>query len=117
MNLTATIIKKMLKRKLATALLVTASVAAFAITGDGGKKGGGDNKPVAPVTKKLSAKSFSLRSGYNYKANNLLAGKPTRIVLMNTVVSYQKGNSTYILPLKKKVILDKIKFNPAPPRF
>jgi hypothetical protein len=114
MNLTATIIKRILKRKLATTLLVSASLAAFATLGDGGHKGGGT--PIAP--KKLSAKSFSLRPmTYNYKSNTILANKPAKFVMMNTVVTFQKGNATYILPLKKKVILDKVKFNPAPPRF
>jgi hypothetical protein len=115
MNLTATIIKRILKRKLATALLVSASIAAFATLGDGGHKGIGTT-PIAP--KKLSAKNFSLRPmTYNYKSNTILANKPAKFVMMNTVVTFQKGNATYILPLKKKVILDKVKFNPAPPRF
>lgn len=114
MNATATFIKRLIKRKIATAVLVTASVASFATLGDGGKKG--SSKVVA--SKNLSAKNFSLRSGYNYKANHLFtSNKPTKFVMMNTVVTYQKGNSTYIIPLKKKVILDKIKFNPAPSRY
>jgi len=33
--------------------------------------------------------------------------------MLNTVATYQKGNATYVLPLKKKVMLGKIKFNPA----
>lgn len=37
--------------------------------------------------------------------------------MLNTVVTYQKGNTTYIMPLKKKVFLEKINFNPAPKRF
>jgi len=37
--------------------------------------------------------------------------------MLNTVVTYQKGNATYVLPLKRKVLLDKVKFNPAPLRF
>ncbi len=109
-------IKRFIKRKLATAVLVTASMACFATLGDGGgKKSNSTN--TAPKSHKLTAKSFSLRTGYNYKANNLLANKPPKFVMMNTVITYQKGNATYILPLKKKVILDKIKFNPAQNRF
>lgn len=117
MNPTATTIKAFIKRKLATAVLVTASMVSFATLGDGGKKG--KSGISAPVAKNLSAKNFSLRSGYNYKANNILTtNQPAKFVMMNTVVTYQKGNATYILPLKKKVILNnKIKFNPAPARF
>jgi hypothetical protein len=113
MNLTATRIKKLIKRKITTAVLVTVSVAAFATSiGDGPKKG----TKTAP--EKLSAKTFSLKQSYDYR-NNLLGStrQKGRIITVNTVVTYQKGNATYILPLKKKVLLDKIKFNPAPSRY
>jgi hypothetical protein len=114
MNLTATIIKRLLKRKIATAVLVTASIASFATLGDGGKKDMRSNLPV----EKLSAKTFSLRSTYSYRGNNLLSSsKPNKFIMLNTVVTYQKGNATYVLPLKKKVLLDKIKFNPAASRY
>ena len=111
MNPTATI-KRLLKRKIATALLITASVAAFATLGDGGKKG------HKPAPQKLTAKNFSLRTNFNLRDNNFtFTPKTNTFITLNTVVTYQKGNATYILPLKKKVLLDKIKFNPAPPRF
>ena len=113
MSFTATKIKRLFKRKLATAVLVTVSVAAFATyIDDGGKK----SRTSAP--ERLSAKTFSLRT-YHYGTNNSfnLNNKPSRYIMLNTVVTYQKGNATYILPLKKKVILDKIKFNPAPSKF
>jgi hypothetical protein len=112
MKLTATKIKRLIKRKLATAVLVTASVAAFATLGDdSGKKGRTSSAEFNP-------KTFSLRTPYNYKSNNLFnTSGPQKFIMLNTVVTYQKGNATYILPLKKKVLLDKIKFNPAPSRF
>src|ERR1700694_1882503 len=107
MKLTATI-KKLLQRKIATAVLVTASVAAFATLGDGGKKGFSANSAT-----EVHAKSFSLRTNYNYRANHMFASRPSsKFIMLNTVVTYQKGNATYSLPLKRKVLLDKIKFNP-----
>ena len=111
MTLTATIIKRLIRRKVATAVLVTASLAAFATLGDGGKKRLKDNS--APFT--LSSKNFSLRSNYNYRSNNLFNSAPEKkFIMLNTVVTLQKGNATYVLPLKKKVFLeDKIKFNPS----
>jgi hypothetical protein len=113
MKLTATKIKHLIKRKVATAVLVTASVAAFATLGDdGGKKG----KTASAM--EFNSRTFSLRSTYNYKSNNLFnTFQPQKFIMLNTVVTYQKGNATYILPLKKKVILDRVKFNPAPSRF
>jgi hypothetical protein len=113
MKITATKIKGLIKRKLVTAVLITASVAAFATLGDGGGKKG---KTLA--SNEFHTRTFSLREPYNYKSNNLFnTSKPPKYIMLNTVVTYQKGNTTYILPLKKKVILDKIKFNPAPVKF
>ena len=114
MNLTATF-KLLIKRKLATAVLITASVAAFATLGDGGKKNVRSNILSA---EKSGHKSISLRTSYNYKGNNILtSSRQPKYIVLNTVVTYQKGNATYMLPVKKKVLLDKIKFNPAPPKF
>jgi len=111
MNFTATIIKRLLKRKIATAVLISASLAAFATLGDGGKKGQ-KNSMISSLP--LSSKTFSLRSGYNYKSNSLFNLAPEKkFIMLNTVATYQKGNATYVLPLKKKVLLDKIKFKPS----
>ncbi|HWJ25083.1 MAG TPA: hypothetical protein VNS32_00990 [Flavisolibacter sp.] len=93
-------------------MLVSASIAAFASLGDGGKR---DAKNTGLS---LSSKSFTLRSGYNYRGN-LIFTKPVsnKFIMLNAEITYQKGNSTYIMPLKKKVFLDKIKFNPTQPKF
>jgi|SRR5215203_1670855 len=108
MNLTAIITKRLLKRKIATAALVTVSLAAFATLGDGRKKGQ-KNSPFS-----LNSKNFSLRSNYNYKSDHLFNSAPQKqFIMLNTVATYQKGNATYVLPLKKKVLVEKIRFNPA----
>jgi len=113
MKFAAAKINRLIKRKVATAVLVTASLAAFATLGDGGRKGTRFSNSSS-----ATYNSISLRTHYNYKSNSLFAPtEPQRFIMLNTVVTYQKGNTTYILPLKKKVLLDKIKFNPAPPRF
>lgn len=110
--LTATKINAFVRRKIATAVLVTAYVAAFATLGDGGRK-----ESRAPSAE-LSVRNFSLRTPYNYKSNSLFTcSSNPRFIMLNTVVTYQKGNATYILPLKKRVLLEKIRFNPAPVRF
>jgi hypothetical protein len=113
MNATISI-KRLIKRKLATAVLVAVSVASFATLGDGGKKGFSPN--IAP--EKFNSKNFSLRTDYNYRANHMFSTRNNnKFIMLNTVVTYQRGNATYVMPLKKKVLLDKIKFNPAPSRF
>jgi hypothetical protein len=112
MNLpTLIVIKRLLNRKLAVILLITGSAAAaFATLGDG--------KSLATKSKKalLSGKSnltsgFSLKSGYAYRGNQVFSNKPNRFVNTNTIFSYQKGHTTYVLPLKKKVILENVKID------
>lgn len=111
MNPSATIITRLLKRKIATVVLITASLAAFAALGDGGKK---DIKNNTSAPFSLHAKNFSLRSGYNYRSNNLFSSPSEKtFIILNTVATFEKGNATYVLPIKKKVLLDKIKFNPG----
>jgi hypothetical protein len=115
MNLNTVTFNKLIKRKVATAVLIAVSLVASATLGDDGKKDlSRSNRPA-----NLSAKTFSLRTGYNYKANTFLNSREQgKFILLNTVVTYQKGNATYVMPLKKKVLLEKIKFNPTPaPRF
>ena len=112
MKFTATKIKRLIKRKIATAVLVAASVAAFATLGDG------DKKSTSLKSERFNTKTLSLRPAFNFRSHNLFCNSTaSRYIMMNTVVTYQKGNATYILPLKKKVLLDKIKFSPAPHNF
>ncbi len=114
MNLSAHIIR----RKLATLLLITASVAAFATLGDsGGKKRvtSSNNKNLLVATPTYNYKVFSLRTGYTYRGNTVISPVKSagRYIQLNNVVTFQKGNSTFILPMKKTLLLDKIRFNPA----
>jgi hypothetical protein len=108
-------ISKLLKRKLATAVLITASVASFATLGDGGRKKTTSSKSLFTHSYNHNFKTFSLKSGYNYRGNTFFnTPAEEKFIMLNTVVTYQKGNATYILPMKKKVLLDKIKFRPTP---
>ena len=104
------------KRKLVTVIFITASLATFAALGDG-KKDDRKRSQKSLLTNKTNPynfKSFSLKSRYNYRGSNILSlNQQNNYITLNTVATYQKGNSTYILPMKKKVLLDKIKFNPA----
>ena len=115
MNRPSKITKQILRRKIATLLLISASVAAFATLGDGGKQ---RRINETPVLLPYSAKNFSLRSNYNYKSNNFLAEPEKKeFMMLNPTVVYQKGNATYILPLKKMPLLGKIKFAPTQQNF
>ncbi|MEO6069928.1 MAG: hypothetical protein ABIN57_07785 [Chitinophagaceae bacterium] len=113
MNSSANILKNLTK-KIATLLLLSISIAAFAALGDGGSKTTHNRNLLSLKTSAQKYKTLSLRSGFNFRGNNLLdAPREDKFILLNTTVSYQKGNTTYILPMKKKVLLDKIHFGPS----
>lgn len=118
MNLTVKISKTTLKYQLITAVMICVSAACFAIVGDGRQKSTSGKQSLLTPRPSYNYKNFSLKSSYNYRGSNPLKTPVTGNSLkINTSSSYQKGNTTYILPMKKKVILDKVKFNPAPARF
>lgn len=110
MNYTTLMIWKFSGKKLAVTLLVAFSaIASFATLGDGKKKTGASKSSLLS-SKSTSAGSFSLRSGYTYRGNQVInTKKQTNYISLNTVVTYQKGNTTYIVPLKKKVVLNNVK--------
>ena len=116
MNRNVKISTCLLKRKLVTALFITLSVGAFATLGDGKQKGGGgaQSKSLLSRPSNYNYKTFSLKSGYNYRGSTLFnTPAQEKYIMLNTVITYQKGNATYILPMKKKVLLDKIKLSPS----
>ncbi len=104
-------------RKLVTLVLVTASVAAFATMDyGGGKRLVAHKQSLLTYTPTYNYKSFSLKSSYNYRGKTIFnqAVSAGRYLQTNNVVTYELGNATYILPMKKKLLLEKIRFNPAP---
>jgi len=106
---TLAILGKILSRKIAVILLVTGSAAAgFAALGDGKVKKEKPRKALLSERTTVTNGTFSLKSGYTYRGNNVFNVNSERSVSFNTVVNYQKGHTTYVLPLKKKVILENV---------
>ncbi len=93
-------------RKLAALLILftVSGIGAFATLGDGK----GKNKPMKLLSEKTSLKpgSFSLQSGYNFRGSQVINFQEARYINLNTVVTYQQGHTTYVMPLKKKVSLN-----------
>jgi len=92
-------------------LLAGIAMGSYATLGDG------TGKKASPklLSGKTSAKpgSFSLRSGYNFRGNQVINTQEDKYITVNTYATYQQGSTTYVMPLKKKVILNgKITFNP-----
>jgi hypothetical protein len=95
-------------------LLAASTVGAFATLGTPGrsKKGKTSTTLLSNKTSTYSG-TFSLQSGYNFRGSQVINTKENRYINLNTVVAYQQGHTTYIMPLKKKVALKgKITFNP-----
>jgi hypothetical protein len=91
-------------------LVAGTTVASFATLGDGNKKSGSKTPLLSSRT--YNTTSFSLKSGYTYRGNQVFSPKATKtFISLNTTVTYQKGNTTFIVPLKKKVILSNIKID------
>lgn len=92
------------KKLLAVTILFSIVVEAWADRGVGKKS---KNKTtlniIAPSTLKNSI-AFNIKSGLNYTGSLLNTRKSMGSVMMNnSLVTYQKGNATYIIPYKSKV--------------
>lgn len=110
MKLNSTIINLLGKKVAVLTLISATAIAAFASLGDGKVKGKKvsllNNKPVVAPGK------FSLKSGYQYRGSQIIdQQKVNNVVTLNSLVTYQKGNTTYILPLKTTVNTQKIKLS------
>ena len=101
------IVTKMLTRKLATLFLIGLSVAAFATLGDGKSKGKRSSLLNSKPT--ITPGKFTLKSGYQYRGSQIINQQnQNNTFTRNSLVTYQKGNMTYILPVKT-VIPQRIK--------
>ena len=73
------------------------------------KGGGGDNKKATATLKTnfvpiRTTSGFTLKAGPTYAGSFIVGTEKTRnYVSFNTLVTYQKGNSTYILPYTYKI--------------
>ncbi len=113
MNHPGKTIWKFIGRKLAVILLLAVSAAAFATLGDGKIKS--DNPKSSLHSNRITKSgSFSLKSGYTYRGYQVINTQNERkYINLNTAVTFQKGNTSFIIPLKKKVILDNVKIDIA----
>ena len=112
LNINRPKVKGLTGRKLVVLLLLVVSViGAFATLGDGKIKKDLPKRALLS-NKKTNPGFFSLKSGYSYRGNQIINNEvETKYVRLNTTVTMQKGNTTYIIPLKKKVILQNVKID------
>jgi len=116
MTAASSILGSVLKRKITTFLFIGVGVCAFATLGDGNSK----SKKKRLLSNKYSSVTpgkFSLKSGYQYRGSQIISqNKSNNTISLNSVLTYQKGHTTYILPLKTRLITDKFKFTVGVPQ-
>src|SRR5580704_500512 len=92
-------LRKLMRKKLISALMV--AVVGLAVASKGG---GGDNKKTAIPLKTnfvpiRTTNGFTLKAGPSYSGSMVIGAEKTReYVSFSTLVTYQKGNSFYIMP-------------------
>lgn len=78
-----------------------------------GTLGGGKGKTSTFSTLKKDL-NISLKSGYSFGNNKTYGSSRNQKGMLNSVISYQKGNITYYVPMKNKPVLQKFKTPSAP---
>lgn len=103
---------RILGRKLTVIALLFLSAVAFATLGEGRPKSTVPNSSLLSNKTTINPGIFSLKSGYTFRGNKVINNNSEkRFIRLNTAVTVQKGNVTYIVPLKKKAILDNVKID------
>ncbi|MBI2730074.1 MAG: hypothetical protein HYX40_04875 [Sphingobacteriales bacterium] len=78
--------------------------------GVGDSKISKDAKNTKLYSNLKSTMHFSLKNGMVYKGNKIVSTQRTeQSVIYNSVVTYHKGNTIYIIPYKQSTFLSKFK--------
>jgi hypothetical protein len=105
MSINQSTILRIVRRTAVISALAVCAISAFAVLGDKGK---------TPKNRSLLSNenftvvrgSFSLKSNYNFRGSQVINPvQKNEYINLNTVVTYQRGNTTYIVPLKKKIFI------------
>src|SRR5215470_13071823 len=106
MSINQSTILKIARRSTAVFLLAASAISAFAILGDKGKTPKTNRSFLSNQNINVNTTSFSLKSNYNFRGSQIISPATTsEYINLNTVVTYQKGNTTYVVPLKKKIFI------------
>lgn len=94
----------MLKKSIISCAMI--GVVTLALASSGG--GGGKKKSVTPLSSKFTpirtTNGFTLKAGAQYTGSQIYSSERNHnFVTYNTLVTYQKGNTVYILPNKVTV--------------
>ena len=106
MSINQSTILRIVRRASVVLLLAVSAVSAFAILGDKGKSPRNQSS-LSNKNFTVVRGSFSLKSNYNFRGNQIMnPARSAEYINLNTVLTYQKGNTTYVVPLKKKIFIN-----------
>jgi hypothetical protein len=96
--------KKLTRQAAICAVLVIMVVLTFASKGGGGdKKYNGSFRSNFTPIRTLNSFTLKTSSSYNSGSYYMSPGSNNNKLSLNTMITYEKGNTTYILPYKYKV--------------
>jgi hypothetical protein len=96
--------RKMMRKTLASVIMIAIVSLAFASMGGGGEKKAANNPLKTNFTPIRTATYFTLKAGPSFTGNLMLGSeKKNNYVSFNTLVTFEKGNSIYIMPYRYKV--------------
>jgi hypothetical protein len=95
----------MLKKTIISSTLIGVVALAIASSGGGIKKR--SDSAMRPEFEPIrTTKGFTLRAGANYMGSHTLnVNRNSNIITYNTLITYEKGNTVYILPHQAKINL------------
>ncbi len=98
------------KKLLTIALLFSVAQVAMADRGVGKKSKNKTILNIYTLSTVRNSIAFNLKSGLSYKGS-LLSGTNAvgNSVMSNSLITYQKGNITYIIPYKHKILVPEIR--------
>ncbi len=85
----------MLKKSIICLAMIGAVTLALASSGGGEKR---RSTPSVGINMLKATPGFSLKAGRNYSTSLALRSRSYNLALTNTVLTYRKGNTIYILP-------------------
>jgi len=100
----SSILNRLPKKATTSLLMLGMAVFAFGSMGGGGNKSKNKSVKGADFTPIRTINGFTLKAGPSYRGSITFGQERIKnVVSFNSVVTYQKGNTTYILPYRYKV--------------
>lgn len=102
--------RKLIRQMVISTLLLAVVGLAFASKGGGGDKKNSKNVPLkTEFTPIRTTGNFTLKSSPAYSGSFFLGQEKTKTTIsFNTLVTYEKGNSIFVMPYKYKINMPNI---------